>query len=287
MPKAKNPKGIPAGSRSSSPSHASLGKKKPVKASSHSTQGLFAPEKIIYATPETLSQETAHRFMQSAREAVNSRGRFVAALSGGTTPRGIFQQLAEEPYLSLVPWAKTFLFWVDERNVPPTHETSNYRMAKEYLLSKVPIPPENVFPVPIGSTGVEQNAFQYEKKLKKFFENSDLPRFDMSLMGMGEDGHTASLFPGMVQLNEREKWVVGYYVDEARKERISLTFPILNASRVLLVLVEGAKKAAIVKEVLEGPSDPPRYPIQYLRPTQGSLLFLMDAFAASQLTSKK
>jgi 6-phosphogluconolactonase len=228
-------------------------------------------------------QEAAHQVMQAAREAADQRGRFVAALSGGTTPKGLFQQLSEEPYRSLVPWDKTFLFWVDERHVPLDQETSNYRMTREHLLSKVPIPSENVFPATDGSRPVEQAASAYEIKLRKFFGGSAVPRFDFTLMGMGDDGHTASLFPGAPQVEESEKWVVGYFVDPSKKERVSLTFPVLNASRFLMVLVEGGKKAAMLKEVLEGPSDPPRYPVQRLRPRDGRLLFEVDAAAAGTL----
>ncbi len=246
----------------------------------------FAPEIRLYPTAEILVQEMAHLFMQTSRDAVNARGRFVVALSGGTTPKGLFQQLTEEPYLSLIPWAKTFVFWVDERHVPFTDATSNYRMTQETLLSKVPLPKEQVFPATNGSLPVEQAAWAYEIKLKKFFGSEGVPRFDLSLMGMGDDGHTASLFPGMTQLNEQEKWVVGYFVDKEKKERVSLTFPPLNASRFLLVLLEGQKKAVRLKEVLEGPSDPPRYPIQYLRPADGKLVFAMDAAAASLLKKK-
>lgn len=244
---------------------------------------LFRPEIRVYPTPETLCQETAHQFMQIAREAVNERGRFVAALSGGTTPKGLFQQLTEEPYRTLIPWAKTYFFWVDERHVPLTDETSNYRMTQEFLLSKVPIPKSNVFPMTDGSQSVERAASAYEIKMGKFFGTSAVPRFDLSLMGMGDDGHTASLFPGMSQVNELDKWVVGYFVDETRKERVSLTFPVLNASRNLLVLVEGSKKAARLKDVLEGPSVPPRLPVQYLRPADGKLIFAMDQAAAALL----
>jgi 6-phosphogluconolactonase len=246
----------------------------------------FQPEIKIYPTPEALFQEAAHQVMQAAREAVNARGRFVAALSGGSTPKGMFQQLTEEPYRTLIPWSKVFLFWVDERHVPLDHETSNYRMTQEFLLSKVPIPKENIFPATNGSMPIKKAASAYEIKLRKFFGSDSTPRFDFCLMGMGEDGHTASLFPGFPQVNEMEKWVVGYFVDEPRKERVSLTFPILNAARALMLMSEGEKKAKIVKEVVEGPSEPPRYPVQYLRPSDGKLLFLIDAAAAKLLQKK-
>jgi 6-phosphogluconolactonase len=247
----------------------------------------FSPEIKIHSTPEILVEETAHWLMQIARASVQERGRFVVALSGGSTPRGLFQHLAEEPYFSLIPWKETFVFWVDERHVPFTDATSNYRMTQETLLSKVPIPKEQIFPMTNGSLSVDKAASAYEMKLRRFFEGYGLPCFDLTLMGMGEDGHTASLFPGMPQVNEQDKWVVGYFVDAEKKERVSLTFPVLNHSRLLVVLTEGVKKADRLKEVLEGPSEPPRYPIQYLRPLQGRCVFAIDTLAASKLRSKK
>jgi len=246
---------------------------------------VFDPELRVHPTPALLFEETAPFVMQVAREAVDARGRFVLALSGGSTPKGLFQQLCEEPVKSLLPWDRTFVFWGDERHVPLTDEKSNYRMAQELLLSKVPIPKANIFPMTDGSRSVEQAASLYEGKLKKFF-GMQMPILDLNLMGMGDDGHTASLFPGVVQLNEVKHWVVGYFVDEEKKDRVSLTFPVLNASRVTLVLMEGAKKASRLKDVLEGPKDPPRYPIQYLKPTDGKLIFAMDA-AATALLSRK
>jgi len=249
-------------------------------------QKMFSPELKIYPTSSLLVGETAQFINSIAQNAVDTRGRFVVALSGGNTPKVLFQQFTVEPYLSLMPWAKTFIFWVDERYVPFTDPTSNYRMTQEFLLSKVPIPKSNVFPMTDGSLPVEQAGDAYESELEKFFGEEEIPCFDLSLMGMGDDGHTASLFPGTPQLKEKDKWVVGYYVDQERKERVSLTFPVLNASRILLVLVEGQKKAERLKDVLEGPSDPPRYPVQFLRPTIGKLIFAMDSSAASLIEQK-
>jgi len=227
-----------------------------------------------------------HLFMQISRAAVDARGRFVMALSGGTTPKGLFQQLIEEPYRSLIPWSKTYVFWVDERHVPLDNEMSNYRMAQELLFSKVALAKDHVFPMVQGNRTVEQLASLYEFKLRKFFGAEARPRLDFALMGMGEDGHTAGLFPGVPQLNEMEKWVVGYQVDEVRKERISLTFPVLNAARFVLILATGQQKAARVKDVLEGTSTPPRYPIQYLCPPDAGFVFALDAAAASMLQKK-
>jgi 6-phosphogluconolactonase len=232
-----------------------------------------------------LFEEAAPIVMMRARAAVDIRGRFVIAISGGSTPKGLFQQLREEPVLNLMPWDKTFVFWVDERHVPLDHPDSNYRMAQENLLSKVPIPKENIFPMTKGTLPVDQAASSYENKILRFFgTETKIPRFDLVLLGMGEDGHTASLFPGVQYLNETDKWVVGYAVDAARKERVTLTFPVLNAARMVMALVEGEKKADRVKEVLEGPKDPPKYPIQYVRPTDGHFDFLLDASAGKKLS---
>jgi len=261
-------------------------KKAPARQVAKSKKTHFSPEIKIHLTPEILIEETAHLFMQIARASVQERGRFVVALSGGTTPRGLFQHLAEEPYLSLVPWNKTYIFWVDERHVPFTDPTSNYRMTKEALLSKVTIPAEQIFPATNGSLPVEKAASTYEIKLRNFFNDEVIPRFDLALMGMGDDGHTASLFPGTAQVNEQDKWVVGYFVDPEKKDRVSLTFSVLNHSRWLVVLVEGLKKADRIQEVLEGPSEPPRYPIQYLKPVSGRLIFAMDEAAASELKNR-
>ena len=246
----------------------------------------FHPQLKVYADAPALFSESAHLLMEIARKAVAERGRFVVALSGGSTPKGLFHQLTEEPYYSLMPWAKTFVFWVDERHVPLTDEISNYRMTHENLLSKVPIPPEQIFPGTDPRRSVHDAAVWVERRLQKFFGLGKPPVFDFCLMGMGDDGHTASLFPGTPQLNEQEKWVVGYFVDPSKKERVSLTFPVLNAARLLVVLAEGPKKAEMLQKVLEGPSEPPRYPIQYLRPSPGELVFLVDQAAAKLLRKK-
>lgn len=263
-------------------------KKKPAsKASAKPKIPVFNPEVRVYPTREILFEEAAPIVMMRAREAVDNRGKFVMAISGGSTPKGLFQQLTEEPVMSLMPWDKTFVFWVDERYVPQDHPDSNYRMAQEFFLSKVPIPKENIYPVTKGAQPVDQAASTYENKLLKFFgTDTQIPQFDLILLGMGDDGHTASLFPGVQVLNETDKWVVGYFVDNARKERVTLTLPVLNAARMVMALVEGDKKAERVKEVLEGPKDPPKYPIQYIRPVEGQFDFLLDAAAAKKLSRK-
>ncbi len=285
-PKAPKPRKLKVTPKKKKPAAAIPAVVKPILLLSprKSKTPVFDPEIRVYPTAQLLFEETAPFVMTQAREAADKRGRFVFALSGGTTPKGLFQQLCEEPYLSLMPWEKTFVLWGDERHVPLTHENSNYRMALELLLSKVPIPKAQIFPMTDGSTSVERAAQLYESKLQRIFgSHQEIPKIDLNLMGMGDDGHTASLFPGVVQLNEQKRWVVGYFVDDAKKDRVSLTFPVLNASRVTLVMIEGAKKAERLRDVLQGPKDPPRYPIQYLKPTDGKLIFALDKAAASLL----
>ncbi len=253
---------------------------------SKSKKNKFYPEIKIFPSTGNLYEEMAPLVMMAAREAVDARGRFILALSGGETPKPLYQQLAEEPYVNLMPWAKTFIFWADERHVPLDSPESNYKLAQDYLLNKALIPKTNLFPAGFPTMPVDQAAYHYERKLKKFFGQTELPRFDLCLLGVGEDGHTASLFPGVPQLNEQKHWVDGYFVDAKRKERVTLTFPVLNASRLVWVLATGKKKAEILKNALEGPSDPPKYPVQYLRPTDGKLLFALDNESSSLLRKK-
>lgn len=247
----------------------------------------FSPELHIAPDENTLYHDVADLFVKAARAAVAERGRFMCALSGGDGPVGLFRVLSAEPYRSEVPWDRTFVFWGDERHVPLDHPDSNYKMGLDLLLSKVPVPPAHLFPMTKGSGTPAKAAAEYEKTLKRLFGGKGLPSLDFNLMGVGPDGHTASLFPGKPQLKEKRKWVVGYRVDAERKDRVTLTFPVLNASRLTLVLVPGGKKASILRTVLEGMPDPRRYPVQNLKGTPGRrLLFALDGRAAVLLRAK-
>jgi len=180
-----------------------------------------------------------------------------------------------------------FFFWVDERHVPPDDPDSNYRMAKEALLSKVPIPPGNIFPIPAESQDAVAAADAYEQTVRKFFAlpPGEFPRFDLILLGMGPDGHTASLFPETAALQEKSRLVVANWVEKLKTSRITLTLPVLNAARCVAFLVSGADKAAVLHEVLEGSAPAEKYPSKLVQPTNGKLIWFLDRAAASQLST--
>lgn len=241
-------------------------------------------EIVVVSDEEALAREAARRLTALTRQAVNSRGRASVALSGGSTPGRLFALLAEEPYRSQIPWEKVHLFWVDERCVPPEAAGSNYRMAKELLISQVPIPPNHVHRM-LGELEPEVAAQAYERELQDFF-CGPRPRFDLVLLGLGEDGHTASLFPDSPLLAERERLVAPATASYQGRPagRITLTLPAINSARQILFLVAGIAKAGIVESVLAGPDN--RFPVQGVRPSAGSLSWLLDAAAASQLQSQ-
>jgi len=227
--------------------------------------------------------EAARRFARLAKEAVRSRGSFSTAVSGGSTPETLYRLLAEEPYRSQIPWPKVHVFWADERCVPPQDPASNYRLAHEALLSRVPIPAGNIHRVP-GELEGRAAAHAYAAALGDHF-GGPRTRFDLILLGLGRDGHTASLFPGSDALLETEQPVAAV---EAHYEgrpacRVTLSLPAINTARRVLFLVTGGAKAEIVRAVLEGP--PRALPAQRIRPVAGKLIWLLDAEAARLLGS--
>jgi 6-phosphogluconolactonase len=237
-------------------------------------------------TPQDLFQAAAEEVLRAATDAVAQRGRFTIALSGGSTPKNLYTLIAANASASL-PWDRMFFFWGDERHVPLDDPDSNYRMAKEALLSKVPIPPANVFPVPVEMQDAAAAAEAYEQTVQKFFALAagELPRFDLILLGMGPDGHTASLFPETAALQERSRLVVANWVEKLKTNRITLTVPVLNAARRVAFLVSGTDKAAVLHEVLEGNAPAEKYPAKLVRPTEGKLIWFLDRAAASQLST--
>jgi 6-phosphogluconolactonase len=241
-------------------------------------------EILAVSDEETLAREAAMRLTALAHQAVNSRGRASVVLSGGSTPGRLFALLAQEPYRSQIPWQQVHLFWADERCVPPDDDGSNYRMAKESFISQVPIPPDHVHRM-LGELAPEAAARTYDRELQDFFCGPH-PRFDLVLLGLGEDGHTASLFPDSPLLAEAESLVAPATASYRGRpaERITLTLPAINAARHVLFLVAGSAKAGIVASVLRGPGG--RFPAQRIRPTAGSLGWLLDAAAAAQLQSQ-
>lgn len=243
----------------------------------HSTQ-----EILICADPAELAREAARRFAELADHFVRNVGKFTVALSGGSTPKALFQILAEKPYADSLPWWSIYFFWGDERCVPPDHPDSNYRMANETLLSKVPVPREHIFRIPAEDEDPHRAAAKYEETLRKFF-NEEWPHFDLVFLGMGPDGHTASLFPNTEALHAHDRVAVANYVEKFQSWRITLTADAINRARNITFLVAGADKALALKEVLDGPRDPNQYPSQLIQPYNGELLWLVDEAAAKLL----
>jgi 6-phosphogluconolactonase len=241
------------------------------------------PDIRIFEDPQSLFQGAAEEFGSQATAAVHSRGRFTVALSGGSTPKSLYTLLASN---SSLPWEKIYFFFGDERHVLPDNPESNYRMARESFLSKVPVPAENVFRVPAENPDASKAAETYEQTLHKFFNPAPgtLPRLDMVLLGMGPDGHTASLFPGTAALQENSRWVVSNWVEKFKTDRLTLTLPVLNNAAVVMFLVSGQDKAGMLKEVLEGKQPGDLFPSKLIKPSNGELIWMVDRAAASQLS---
>ena len=238
----------------------------------------------ISPTPAEVAKAAAQLFTTAVIEAVKARGVARVAISGGTTPKAMFALLAAEPFASQVPWDKLDLFWVDERCVPPDNADSNYRMTKEALLSKVPLPADRIHRME-GELAPEVAAARYESTIRNAFrlEGAETPTFDLILLGMGDDGHTASLFPHTEGLNDLTHIVIANHVPQKNTWRITLTSPVLNQGRAVAFLIEGAAKAQVLHDVFLGPFQPDTYPSQIIRPASGRLTLLLDSAAAAKL----
>jgi 6-phosphogluconolactonase len=239
---------------------------------------------IICRDAADLNQKAADRFNLLANQAAANTGRFTVTLSGGSTPRAFYLLLSAPEYKESIPWSKVHLFWGDERCVPPDHPDSNYRMAHEALLSKITIPPDNIHRM-AGEKDPQVAAAEYEQQLKIFFQlpAGALPRFDLILLGIGEDGHTASLFPGSEALKETQRLVVAPYVEKLQTHRITLSLPVINQAATILFLVTGKSKSAIVKRVLQGSGESSTLPAVRVQPQNGKLAWLIDREAAGDL----
>ena len=237
-------------------------------------------------TPQELYAAAAEEVVRTANEAVAQRARFTIVLSGGSTPKSLYNLLATNARTAL-PWDRMFFFWGDERHVPPTDPDSNYGMADETLLSKIPVPAGNVFRIKAENPDAAAVAEAYEQTILKFFQlkSGEVPNFDLILLGMGPDGHTASLFPGTTALQEKSHLVVANWVEKMKTHRITLTLPVLNAARCVTFLVSGTDKASVLRAVLEEDVPAEQYPSKLVRPAAGKLIWLMDRAAASQLRS--
>jgi 6-phosphogluconolactonase len=244
----------------------------------------------VLDTAEDLARSAAETVVRLARRSVERRGRFVIALSGGSTPERLYRALAGEPtFRDAVPWPSVHVCWGDERHVPPAHRDSNYRMAREALLDHVPIPAAQVHRIASEYADPEAAALAYELALRGVFDlkEGERPSFDLLLLGMGADGHTASLFPGSPALRERTRLVVAPWVETLGAFRITLSMPVLTSAARTLLLVAGPEKAAALRDVLEGPHVPERFPVQGLRDSRGTVTWLADRAAASALTAAR
>jgi 6-phosphogluconolactonase len=245
----------------------------------------------VLANATDLFHAAAEEFIRAARTAIGAQGRFTVALSGGSTPKALYSLLAAN-YADFA-WNRVFLFFGDERHVPPTDPESNYRMVQESLLTKITIPAENVFRVPGENPDAAAAAAEYEAQLRRFFglrsqvrpgdRGGEFPRFDLILLGMGPDGHTASLFPDSPALDEASRLVVANWVAKFNTHRITFSFPVLNHAAEVMFMASGADKADMVHQVLEAKNTPP-LPSQRVQPSDGRLLWMVDEAAAGKLT---
>jgi 6-phosphogluconolactonase len=246
----------------------------------------------VFTDKRALMEAGAAAFVAAARAAIGAHGRLVTALSGGSTPRALFELLATERFASSVDWGRVQVCWGDERAVPPDAQASNYRMARDALLDHVPIPASQVHRIR-GEEPPMIAAAAYERTLRTLFATPVGPprpvpgaRFDLVLLGMGDNGHTASLFPGLQAVREAERWVVAESVAEVGMWRITLTPVVLNAAAEVVFLVSGADKAAMLHRVLDGPVQPDVLPAQIVAPHHGHLRWLVDAEAGAQLEGR-
>jgi 6-phosphogluconolactonase len=229
---------------------------------------------------EQLAKTAAEYIIDQCHKAISLNNRFSIALSGGSTPKPLFELLTKSGYRERIDWSKVHIFWGDERCVPPEDSESNYRMARETLLDHVLLPPDHVYRIR-GEADPAAAAAEYEQQVTAFFGDSE-PRLDLILLGMGDDGHTASLFPGTPALDETQRWVIPNYVEGKKMWRITFTVRAINAARNVVFLVSGSGKAERLREVLRGPRQPHQLPSQLVNPTDGDLTWLVDKAAAAR-----
>ena len=244
-------------------------------------------EIVIVKDSVALSYNAAEILVRRLYEVLVQKSHFSIALSGGSTPKTLFSLLVEDDsFKNKILWDKIHFFWGDERYVPPEDEQSNFRMAYETMLSKAPVPAGNIHRMPTEQSDAGKVAADYEQELRKFFrlKAGELPVFDFNLLGIGPDGHTASLFPGTEALHEQRRLVVANWIEKFQTNRITLTAPVLNNAGTIIVLVSGQEKAEILQRILQGEYQPDLLPSQLIRPKQGRLVWLVDRAAAGRLT---
>jgi 6-phosphogluconolactonase len=238
----------------------------------------------VFQDLEELSRVAAELITELSKKSIASRGRFVIALSGGSTPQRLYSLLGSPLYRDVIDWSRMYIFWTDERCVPKDHAASNYKLAHDAFLSRVPLPAKNIHRIR-GEDEPNKAAEAYQDELLDFFSGPGAIVFDLIILGVGEDGHTASLFPGSHALDERMRPVVPIYLLEPKINRVTLTLPVLNHAAQVLFLVSGRSKAAAVHEIVED-GNPKQYPAGLVRPLQGSIVWMIDQDASSALTKR-
>jgi 6-phosphogluconolactonase len=243
------------------------------------------PDLRVCADIADLSRQVAEAAVGTINDAVRTLGKCSVVLSGGSTPRTLYSLLASQ-YRAQIPWAHVHVFWGDERYVPPGDPRSNYRMAKEALLDHVPCPAANIHRMPTHFPSADVAARDYERTLRRHFVK-DWPDFDLVLLGLGDDGHTASLFPGSLALAERTRWVVAARVSAEPQLRVTLTLPALTRAATVYFLVAGSTKSDALQHVLEGPADWIRYPAAGVRLGTASVIWWADRLAATPASDRR
>ncbi len=238
---------------------------------------------LVASSAADLFMMAGERFLHLCNQAINEDGRFVVALSGGSTPRSLHEYLVTPGNRERLDWTKGIFLWGDERSVPPDHPDSNYRMAQETLLDPLSIDPSRVHRMPADKPDLAAAAANYAKTIAKLFPAVAVPKLDLVLLGMGDDGHTASLFPGTAALNVSDQWVVANHVPQLDTWRMTMTYPLINAAKNILLLVKGSNKAERLNEVLHGELEPDRLPSQAICPVDGRLEWIVDTEAAAKL----
>ncbi|UCC71439.1 MAG: 6-phosphogluconolactonase [Gemmatimonadota bacterium] len=243
----------------------------------------------IFDGPDKLAQAAAELFVGRAALAMKAGGRLDVVLSGGSTPRRLFELLAEEPYCSRVDWEAVHFFWGDERTVPPDHPDSNFGAVNEALFSKLDLAEEQIHRIRAELADPDRAAAAYEAELRRHFglSEGEVPRFDLVFLGMGADGHTASLFPGTAALEESERSAVAVWVEKLGTHRVTLTCPVFDNAACIVFLVTGQEKAETLRDVLEGAAEMPGYPVQLIRPRNGEVLWYIDKTAGRLLSRRR
>ena len=240
----------------------------------------------VFTDNAELTRTAATYFLHHASGAIETRGQATIALAGGSTPKALYSLLASPPYHNQLDWGKVHLFWGDERHVPPDHQESNFRMAQQTMLGRLPVPAAQIHRMKGERPDAQEAADEYESLLQSHFKLAppQVPQLDLVLLGLGPDGHTASLFPGTTAVHEHERWVAAPWVEKLHTYRITMTPVLLNQASHIVFLVSGQDKSIALRAVLEGPSQPEEFPAQVIRPVHGKVTWFLDNAAARDLT---